>query len=168
MNMGILFNGRLLPFVVFILVCTFALHPIALGQTPAGAGIVEAPPAQAAQVAASTQVISFGDMLPNQPDAEVSITFSIYPEQQSTSALWTETQTVQVRGGKYSALLGSTNASGLPAAIFGANQAHWLGVQVNGVEKRYLLVSVAYALNAVNAEQLGGVPASQFATECRC
>jgi hypothetical protein len=134
----------------------------ASGQPSAGAGIAE--PSRARDASASSRVISFAGVLPEQPDGAVGVTFSIYPDQQSTSALWTETQTIEVSSGKYTALLGSSTTSGLPPEIFGGDQAHWLGVRVNGSEKRYLLVSVPYAINAINAQELGGVPASQYAT----
>src|SRR5262249_17962790 len=52
----------------------------------------------------------------------------------------------------------------LPQDIFAADQAHWLGVQVNGAEKRYLLVSVPYAMKAVEAERLGGLLPQDFVT----
>jgi len=61
-------------------------------------------------------------------------------------------------------MLGSTSATGLPPDIFSADQAHWLGVQVNGSEKRFLLVSVPYAMKAVEAERLGGLLPSDYVT----
>jgi trimeric autotransporter adhesin len=53
----------------------------------------------------------------------------------------------------------------LPADIFAAGQAHWLGVQVEGEayeQPRVLLLSVPYALKAGDAQTLGGMPASAF------
>jgi hypothetical protein len=125
----------------------------------AGAGIAAAPGQTAAP-----NVISFSDSLANQPDGALTVTFALYPDQQSTTATWTETQVVQVSQNKYTALLGSTSADGIPASVFAADQAHWLGVQVNGSERRFLLVSVPYAMKAMEAERLGGLLPSDYVT----
>jgi hypothetical protein len=95
----------------------------------------------------------------------VAVTFSLYPEQTGGSALWMETQNVQLdRSGHYTVMLGSTSSTGLPADIFVAGEAHWLGVQVGGEaeQPRVLLVSAPYALKAGDAQTLGGLPASAF------
>jgi trimeric autotransporter adhesin len=95
-----------------------------------------------------------------------AVTFSLYSEQTGGAALWMETQNVQPdTHGHYNVTLGSTSSTGLPADIFVAGQAHWLGVQVEGeaFEKpRVLLLSVPYALKAGDAQTLGGMPASAF------
>jgi hypothetical protein len=95
----------------------------------------------------------------------VAVTFSLYPEQTGGTTLWMETQNVQPdRDGHYTVMLGSTSSTGLPADIFVAGEAHWLGVQVNGEaeQPRVLLVSAPYALKAGDAQTLGGLPASAF------
>jgi hypothetical protein len=135
------------------------LNHASLPAQQAGAGIAATP----AQTAAPN-VISFSESLANQPDGALTATFALYPDQQSTNASWTETQVVQVNLGKYTVLLGSTSADGIPASVFAAEQAHWLGVQLNGTEKRYLLVSVPYAMKAMEAERLGGLLPSDFVT----
>lgn len=112
----------------------------------------------------SSRVISFSDTLDGQPDGALTVTFALYPDQQSATALWTETQLVQVTDGKYTALLGSTTTQGIPESAFAADQAHWLGVQANGTEKRLLLVSVPYAIKAMEADRLGGLLPSQYVT----
>ena len=114
--------------------------------------------------AASPRLIAFSDSIDGQPDGALTVTFSLYPDQPGAAALWTETQVVQVTGGKYSVLLGSTDPAGIPATAFTSSQAHWLGVQVNGTEKRHLLVSVPYAMKAVEAESFGGLLPSQYVT----
>src|SRR6516165_1277252 len=103
------------------------LNHASLPAQQAGAGIAATP----AQTAAPN-VISFSESLANQPDGALTATFALYPDQQSTNASWTETQVVQVNLGKYTVLLGSTSADGIPASVFAAEQAHWLGVQLNG------------------------------------
>jgi hypothetical protein len=95
----------------------------------------------------------------------VGVTFAIYKDQDGGAPLWLETQNVQADNkGNYTALLGSTKVEGLPAELFTANEARWLGVQIEGeVEQpRVLFVSVPYALKAVDAETLGGKPISAF------
>ncbi|HZD09445.1 MAG TPA: hypothetical protein VE176_14405, partial [Candidatus Limnocylindrales bacterium] len=129
-------------------------------QLVAGPGVTDLSPSQPI----SNRTFSFSGTIPGQVDGALSLTFSIYPDQQSATTLWTETQIVQVTAEKYSVMLGSTSATGLPSEIFSADQSHWLGVQVNGTEKRFLLVSVPYAMKAVNADQLGGLPFSEYVT----
>ena len=95
----------------------------------------------------------------------VGVTFALYEEQEGGAAIWMETQNVQAdANGKYTALLGATRNDGIPADVFGAGQ-RWLGVQVQGqIESpRVLMTSVPYSLKSVDAETLGGLPASAFA-----
>jgi len=96
----------------------------------------------------------------------VSITFALYPEQNSAEPRWQETQNVRLdAGGHYSVLLGATREEGLPLEVFASGEAHWLGIQPEGQteQPRVLLLSVAYALKAADADTLGGKPASAFA-----
>jgi len=112
----------------------------------------------------SARLISFSDTLPGQPDGALTVTFALYPDQQGSAALWTETQVVQITNGKYTALLGSTDPNGISAGLFAADQPQWLAVQANGVETRHLLVSVPYAIKAAEAETFGGLLPSQYVT----
>src|SRR5579872_2644430 len=62
-----------------------------------------------------------------------AMTFAVYTEQNGGTALWSETQTVSVdAAGKYSVLLGSNTAAGVPQEVFSTGEARWLGVQVAG------------------------------------
>jgi len=93
------------------------------------------------------------------------VTFLLYKEEQGGAPLWMETQNVYPdKTGHYSVMLGSTTSTGLPADIFVAGQARWLGVQPQGQpdQPRVLLLSVPYALKAVDAQTVGGLPASAF------
>src|SRR5580700_11140261 len=95
----------------------------------------------------------------------VGITFLLYKEQAGGVPLWMETQNVQAdKSGHYSAMLGSASSHGLPADVFVAGEARWLAVQVSGQaeQPRTLLLSVPYALKALDAETIGGLPASAF------
>jgi hypothetical protein len=95
----------------------------------------------------------------------VGVTFYLYQDQQGGAPLWLETQNVQAdKTGHYSVALGSASSQGLPASVFAFGEARWLGVQVQGhtEQPRVLLMSVPYALKALDAETIGGKPASAF------
>jgi hypothetical protein len=77
-----------------------------------------------------------------------------------------ETQNVPLdSAGGYMAQIGATKSEGLPIELFASGEARWLEVQVDGqpAAQRILLVSVPYALKAVDAQTLGGLPASAYA-----
>lgn len=96
----------------------------------------------------------------------VGLTFSLYKDAEGGAPLWVETQNVQPdKTGHYSVQLGAASSNGLPAALFAAGEARWLGVQQQGEaeQPRVLLLSVPYALKALDAETIGGKPASAFA-----
>ena len=95
----------------------------------------------------------------------IGITFALYQESEGGAPLWLETQNVHPdQTGHYTVTLGSTTTQGLPSDLFASGQARWLGVQPEGqAEKaRVLLVSVPYAFEAMDAQTLGGKPASAF------
>ena len=97
----------------------------------------------------------------------VGVTFFLYKEQNGGAPLWIETQNVQAdKNGRYSVMLGSASSHGLPTDVFTAGEARWLSVQASGQaeEARVILLSVPYALKALDAETLGGRPASAFVT----
>ena len=96
-----------------------------------------------------------------------TVTFAIYADVTGETPLWQETQTVTVDPtGAYNALLGSTTPDGLPLEIFTAYDARWLSIHIEGANQpdqpRVLIASVAYALRAVDADTLGGKPASAY------
>jgi hypothetical protein len=95
----------------------------------------------------------------------VGVTFSLYKDAQGGAPLWMETQNVRPdKAGRYSVMLGSSSSQGLPANVFAAGEARWVGVRAQGQEEqpRFLLVAVPYALKALDAETVGGKPASAF------
>lgn len=95
----------------------------------------------------------------------VGVTFLLYRDQQGGAPLWMETQNVQPNAsGHYTAMLGATSSSGLPADIFASGEARWLAVQVAGQpeQARVLLVAVPYAMKALDAETIRGLPPSAF------
>jgi len=94
------------------------------------------------------------------------VTFSLFADEQGGAPLWMETQNVTLdSAGGYTAQIGATHPEGLPIDLFASGQARWLEVQVDGqpAAPRVLLMSVPYALKAVDAQTLGGLPASAFA-----
>jgi hypothetical protein len=97
----------------------------------------------------------------------VGITFAIYSDSSGGAALWQETQNVRVdQQGRYAVLLGVTKVEGVPPELFSSGERRWLGVQAQlpgEVEgPRTLLTSVPYALQAGDAQTLGGLPPSAF------
>jgi hypothetical protein len=101
------------------------------------------------------RVIRYSGTAPEQA-GNATVTFAIYDEIGSTP-LWTESQVVSVSGGKFSALLGAMSNDGLPPEIFSGDQARWLSVSINGAPaQKSLLVSVPYAMKALEAERIAG------------
>ena len=95
----------------------------------------------------------------------VGVTFAIYNQQDGGAPMWMETQNVTTdAAGNYSALLGSSTATGLPADLFSQQEQRWLGVEVQGQteQPRVLMVSVPYAFKAHEAETFGGRSVSDF------
>ena len=126
--------------------------------------------ASAQQAAASgivPPVVKFGGILTDVNSkpltGTVGVTFSLYKDQEGGAPLWMETQNVQPdKAGHYSVMLGSATSQGLPASTFASGEARWLGVQAQGQaeQARTLLMSVPYALKALDAETIGGKPLS--------
>jgi len=126
-------------------------------------------PGQTSTASAVPQLVRFSGTLQDvrgiQAAGATGIKFGLYADQTGGAPLWTETQNVQTGpGGHYTVLLGSTKPEGLPAGLFASEQAHWVGVTVDGQaeQPRVLLVSAPYALKAGDAETLGGLPPSAF------
>jgi hypothetical protein len=107
------------------------------------------------------------DAAGNPRTGTVGITFAIYGESTGGAPLWQETQNVHLdEQGHYAVMLGMTQITGLPAGLFASEDPRWLSVQAQLSDEserpRILLVSVPYALQAANAETLGGLPPSAF------
>lgn len=145
-------------------VCSFlALALLTVAQTPS----VGLPAASAsAQV---PRLIRFSGIAKDESgkpsSGVVGITFSLYKDQRGGAPLWVETQNVQADAtGHYSALLGANSAEGIPQELFSSAEAHWVAAKISGQpeQARVLLMSVPYALKAVDAQTLGGLPASAF------
>src|SRR6266576_3822589 len=118
---------------------------------------------------AEPRLVKFGGVLTDSMgrplSGEVEVTFALYKQETDEEPLWKETQKLQLdKQGSYTALIGATQPDGVPVGLFRSDEARWLGVQIQGDPQRprILLVSVPYALKAVEAEKLGGKSASDF------
>jgi hypothetical protein len=95
----------------------------------------------------------------------VGMTFGIFEQQQGGPPTWIETQNVRTdQNGRYTVLLGSTQAEGIPLNLFINGTARWIGPLSgqNPETPRTPLTSVPYAFKAFDAESLGGTPSSDF------
>jgi hypothetical protein len=98
----------------------------------------------------------------------VAIRFVIYGDSTGGNPLWQEVQNTQLDSqGHYEVVLGAAASDGIPMELFTSGEPRWLGVQplLPGAEElpRVLMVSVPYALEAADAQTLGGLPSSAFA-----
>ncbi len=98
----------------------------------------------------------------------LAIKFVIYTDSTGGTPLWQETQNTEIdQSGHYEVLLGANSSDGVPKELFATAEPRWLAVQAlipgREEEPRVLLSSVPYALQAENAQTLGGLPASAFA-----
>jgi Chaperone of endosialidase len=99
------------------------------------------------------------------PTGTVGVTFSLYRDQQGGAPLWMEIQNAQPdKFGRYSVMLGSASAHGLPVDLFRSGEPRWVGVQLQGQaeQARVMLVSVPYSLKSRDSETVGGLPPSAF------
>jgi hypothetical protein len=119
--------------------------------------------------AAVPHLIRFKGVLKNSVGqaGAVGITFSIYSDSTGGTALWQESQAVRIdEQGRYAVLLGVTTQEGIPPELFSSGQPRWLGTQSQlqgeSEQPRVLLASVPYALEAADAQTLGGLPPSAF------
>jgi hypothetical protein len=87
------------------------------------------------------------------PDGTYSLTFRLYNQAGGGTALWSETQSLPVSGGVFSAVLGSVTSITLPFDV-----QYWISLQVasNPELPRVVLTSAPYALRASVAESLVG------------
>jgi hypothetical protein len=130
--------------------------------------VVQAQPA-AKTTTAVPRLVKFSGTLTDAggkaPVGIVGLTFSVYAQPEGGLPLWTEAQNVRTdASGQYTVLLGSTRNDGIPAEVFASGE-RWLAIQPEGETERprTLLTSVPYSLKAVDAETLGGLPASAYA-----
>lgn len=107
---------------------------------------------------------------PIQCEESYDITFRLYTDGVAEASLWQETHSaVAVYNGSFHTILGSVETID-PGTL---SDTLWLGIQVNDnaeLEPRQKVLSAVYALRAdqastaVNANQLGGMDASEYAS----
>jgi hypothetical protein len=143
----------LIVFLVFAISCT--------AQCPTDSACDPAVP----------HVVKFSGMLQNVEGMSearlLPVRFTLYDQSNGGNALWQEVQNVRVdQQGRYEVMLGANTTDGIPVALFPAGQPRWVSVQILAPgfqeEPRTQIVSVPYALEAANAQTLGGLPASAF------
>lgn len=97
-----------------------------------------------------------------------AIRFVIYGVSTGGTPLWQEVQNARIdEQGHYEVMLGTASSEGIPSELFNSGEPRWLGAQLllpgREEQPRVLMVSVPYALEAANAQTLGGLPPSAFA-----
>ncbi|MCU1284860.1 MAG: hypothetical protein JWO13_1210 [Acidobacteriales bacterium] len=95
----------------------------------------------------------------------LALTFSFYETQESNSALWSETQNVQLSPDKhYDVVVGNGAVGGIPIEIFRMSASLYLQVFANGepVGERTMFLSVPYAFKSSDSASLAGRPSSDF------
>jgi Chaperone of endosialidase len=141
---------------------------VCLACLSGGAAFAQQGPAASASVPRLVRVTgSFHQANGVPPAAVETITFSVYAEESGGAPLFQETQNVVLgEGGQYAVLLGATVPDGLPSDLFASGEARWLAIHVERAgeteQPRLRLASVPYALRAVDADTLGGRPASAY------
>jgi len=116
------------------------------------------------------RLIKFSGVLKNASgyllDGAVGVSFAVYADSAGGEPLWEETQNVQFSQGRYTVFLGQSRNTGIPAEIFASGQTRWVGVRILAAgereQARTRITSVPYALKAVDADTVGGLPASAF------
>lgn len=95
----------------------------------------------------------------------VVLVAGLYAEQDDETPLWVEEQLVTLDDtGRYTLLVGATTTGGVPREFFLSGVGRWLGIRAAGESEqpRVMLVTVPYALKALEAETLAGRAASEF------
>lgn len=152
-------KSRRLSVGVVFAVFGFAGSHLAIGQT-----------AQAGLPSGVPRLVKFSGVLRDASghllEGTQGVNFAVYADSAGGTPLWEETQNVQFLQGRYTVFLGEGRSTGIPAEIFSSGQPRWLGVRnlAPGEEEqpRTFLTSVPYALKAVDADTVGGLPASAF------
>jgi hypothetical protein len=129
------------------------------------AGLGYAPNVSAAIPASLTQQGRLLDLAGGGVDADVAFVFTIYDAPTAGTALWTETQTVTVDQGYFSARLGETTAFG--ATLFDGSKTLYLGVKVGTdaeMAPRQAITSVPFAFHAKEADHAAAADSATTAT----
>ncbi|MDP6944533.1 MAG: hypothetical protein QF464_10320, partial [Myxococcota bacterium] len=128
----------------FTSICSVAAALVVVGELALAAVPLQVPLQGALRDNAGTPV----------SEGTFELTFTLYRDAEGTDVAWTETQTVDVQGGLFRAMLGQE--ASVDAALFATSGALWLGVQVEAEPELPLrpLASTPYALAAGDAAGL--------------
>jgi hypothetical protein len=87
----------------------------------------------------------------------MSVTLSLYKEEQGGAPLWAETQNITVdSAGHYITFLGVNSKGDVPMNLFTSGDIRWLGVKAdNRVEQPRILLGVPYMLKAGEEKNSG-------------
>lgn len=115
---------RVAPLASALLLCA----SVAWGQEPGQSAAPAAAGPSAGPVV--PRLINFSGTLKDSTGkpltGDVTLTLSLYAAQEGGTPLWVETQNVQFDDqGRYSLLLGATEADGLPLDLFTSGEARW-------------------------------------------
>jgi len=149
--------------VLFAAVCA-----VAIGGSPMLLAVAPEPAHKAQATTPPVRVVLQGVLpLPGggARTGAVVLVVSLYAEQSDGPLLWSEEQPVVLSAdGSYSVLAGATVEGGIPKEHFQSGEGRWIGVAVLGEaeQPRQPFVSVAYAVKAVEADQLSGRALSEF------
>lgn len=155
-----MFVKQISSLLVLIIILVF-VPSICAAQEPAGQS-----PSLTVQV---PRLIAVSGTLKDQMGRPLSgvtgLKLAMYKDQEGGAPIWIEIQNASLdEQGRYSVMLGA--AVGLPLDLFASSDARWLGVQAvlpgEQEQARLLFVSVPYALKSVDADTLGGKPASAY------
>ena len=158
------------PFVAIFLLTLLSQPPVA-GQTQSAAGSSTQTPSagQSSTRRSVPRQLPISGRLVNADGTPrsgiVTVALALYAEQHAIDPLWGEQQVIELdANGRYTFLLGATQPDGVPAELFTSGDARWLGMTVQGESEqpRGLLLTVPYALKALDADTLGGRSAADY------
>ena len=93
------------------------------------------------------------------------LTIALYESQTGGTPLWSEQHAVTLDvQGRYGVILGTLTQGGIPINVFAAGTARWISITVDAdpEQARFMLLSVAYALKASDADTVGGKTPGEF------
>lgn len=162
-------SASILAAITFLPCFAFAQNQPQAGG-PTATALAAQTPAQPNVAPGVPRLVKFSGLLKDASGTlltnTVSVVFALYSEQTGGVPLWQEMQNVRFSQGRYAVFLGASTSEGIPVELFAAGQPRWLGVRAllpdEEEQPRVLLASVPYALKAVDADTLGGLPASAF------
>lgn len=97
-----------------------------------------------------------------------NVTFGIYRDETGGVPMWTESRSVVADSqGRFTVLLGSASAAGVPSDVFVSDEPRWIGfIPDDGVERpRIPIATVPYAFKSADSDRLGGRGVEEFVSQ---